>query len=339
MGVYNCQPLDKSMRVHCEELNVKKPFNEYLCGGKYYYKMNALSQQLTLPLLTEKRIALYIKREDRIHPFISGNKYRKLKYNLIEAKKRNLDTILTFGGAYSNHIVATAYAGKENGFYTVGIVRGEEIANKWIENPTLKTAKSHGMDFKFVSREQYRKKEDPIFLNKLEKEYRPYHILPEGGTNDLAIKGCEEILTEKDTSLDVVCCSVGTGGTMAGIINSSRPDQKIIGFPALKGDFLQENIRKFANRENWFLQTDYHFGGYAKVSENLINFINEFKSLTNIPLDPIYTGKQLYGVIDLIKKDFFKPKTKILVVHSGGLQGIRGMNAKLKRKKLPLIIV
>ena len=300
--------------------------------------MNVLTQQLTLPLLTEKRIALYIKREDCIHPFISGNKYRKLKYNLIEVKKRNLDTILTFGGAYSNHIVATAYIGKENGFHTVGIIRGEEIADKWKENPTLKTAKSYGMDFKFISREQYRKKEDRTFLNELKKEYRLCYILPEGGTNDLAIKGCEEILTVKDASFDVVCCSVGTGGTIAGIINSSRSGQKIIGFTALKGDFLQKDIRKFVHRENWFLQTDYHFGGYAKVSEDLINFINEFKSVTNIPLDPIYTGKQVYGVIDLIKKDFFKPETKILIIHSGGLQGIRGMNVELKRKKLPRLL-
>ena len=299
--------------------------------------MNVANQQVHLPLLKEKQVSLYIKREDQIHPFISGNKYRKLKYNLLEAKAKGFDVLLTFGGAYSNHIAATAYAGKEQGLKTIGVIRGEEIAEKWKQNPTLALAKEHGMHLKFISREAYRDKESATFLRKLEEEFGRCYVLPEGGTNTLAVKGCEEVLTKADMNFDVVCCCVGTGGTMAGIINSSSPDQKILGFPALKGDFLKEDIRKFVQKGNWELQLDYHFGGYAKVTHKLIAFINDFKLKTQIPLDPVYTGKMVFGILDLVQKDYFRPHTKILAIHSGGLQGIAGMNIVLKRKKSPLI--
>ncbi|MEE9362758.1 MAG: pyridoxal-phosphate dependent enzyme [Cellulophaga sp.] len=299
--------------------------------------MNVPNQQVFLPILKEKKVSLFIKREDLIHPFISGNKYRKLKYNLLEAKNRGCTAILTFGGAFSNHIAATAFAGKEQQLKTIGVIRGEEIASKWEQNPTLRMASSHGMRFKFISRDKYRDKENSSFLKELEAEFGKCYLLPEGGSNTLAVKGCEEILTKADAEFDVVSCSVGTGGTISGIINASNLNQNIIGFPALKGDFLKEDIRKFARKENWSLQTDYHFGGYAKINEDLVQFINEFKLKTTIPLDPVYTGKQIYGIIDLIKKDFFAPNTKILSIHSGGLQGIEGMNDRLKKKNLPLL--
>ena len=173
----------------------------------------------------------------------------------------------------------------------------------------------------------------------MDKELGPYYLIPEGGTNLLAVKGCEEILTPADKDFNVLCSSVGTGGTLAGIINSSLHYQRIIGFPSLKGDFLKKDIRNFTAKENWEINTDYHFGGYAKVSEALIGFINYFKDKTNIPTDPIYTGKLLYGILDLVKNDYFKPGTKILAIHSGGLQGIAGMNLVLKKKNLPLIKV
>ena len=280
-----------------------------------------------------------VKREDLIHPFISGNKYRKLKYNILEAKQRGLDTILTFGGAYSNHIAATAYAGNLFGIKTIGVIRGEELSRNWMLNPTLAQAHRHGMDFRFISREAYRCKSESSFLELLNKDLGPYYMIPEGGTNLLAVKGCEEILTPQDKDFDVLCSSVGTGGTLAGIINSSLHYQSIIGFPSLKGDFLKKDIRNFTAKENWEINTDYHFGGYAKVSEALIGFINYFKDKTNIPTDPIYTGKLLYGILDLVKNDYFKPGTKILAIHSGGLQGIAGMNLVLKKKNLPLIKV
>lgn len=295
------------------------------------------NQQVHLPLLTEKGVSLYLKREDLLHPHISGNKYRKLKYNLIEAQKGAFSTILTFGGAFSNHIAATAYAGREYGFRTVGIIRGEELAGKWEHNPTLLMANANGMQFKFVSRANYRQRENIGFLKELENEFGNCYLLPEGGTNAQAIKGCREILTPGDDGFDIISCAVGTGGTIAGIIDSSHTSQYILGFPALKGDFLKEDICKFVLKTNWELQTDYHFGGYAKVDSKLINFINDFKQLTGIPLDPIYTGKHLYGILDLVEKDYFSPNTRILAIHTGGLQGIVGMNIILKMKNLPLL--
>ncbi|MFS4494451.1 1-aminocyclopropane-1-carboxylate deaminase/D-cysteine desulfhydrase [Maribacter sp. 2308TA10-17] len=301
--------------------------------------MQVKNQSVHLPILTEKQISLTIKREDLIHPFISGNKYRKLKYNIEAAKTQGCVTLLTFGGAFSNHIAATAYAGKVHDLQTIGVIRGEELSQKWKTNPTLKLASEHGMRFKFISRNAYRDKNSEEFRKELESEFGKFYLLPEGGSNKLAVKGCEEIVTAEDIEFDFVCSSVGTGGTLAGIITATKQNQRVLGFPALKGDFLKEDIRNFTPKKNWELQTDYHFGGYAKVSAELIHFINDFKMLTKIPLDPIYTGKMLYGILDLIKKDYFKPKTKILAVHTGGLQSIAGMNANLKKKNLPQITI
>jgi 1-aminocyclopropane-1-carboxylate deaminase len=283
-------------------------------------------------------IKLFIKREDKIHPFISGNKYRKLKYNLIEAQNTKQHTLLTFGGAYSNHIAAVAAAGKEFGFKTIGVIRGEELSAKISENSTLSYAQDCEMQFKFVSREAYRTKTSLKFINSLKTEFGDFYLIPEGGTNDFAVKGCEEILTDDDAFFDIVCCSVGTGGTISGLINASSPHQKIIGFPALKGDFLQKDISKFTPKSNWELNTDYHFGGYAKINSELVEFINKFKVEHNILLDPIYTGKMMFGLFDLIKNNHFQKGTKILAIHTGGLQGIEGMNAYLKQKKMPLIL-
>ncbi|MDT7828193.1 pyridoxal-phosphate dependent enzyme [Pricia sp. S334] len=295
------------------------------------------NQAVTLPILSEKQVSLTIKREDLIHPLISGNKFRKLKYNLIESHRKGFDTVLTFGGAFSNHIAATAYAGKLQGLKTVGIIRGHELAEKWESNPTLRSASDQGMQLEFVSREAYRDKENPSYLKYLQHRFGPCYLLPEGGTNPLAVKGCEEILTPSDADFDVICCPVGTGGTLAGIINASLENQQILGFPALNGGFLSEDIRNFARKENWELVDDYHFGGYAKVTGELVHFINDFKKRTCIPLDPIYTGKMVLGIFELIKKDYFPPKTRILVVHTGGLQGISGMNIHLKKKNLPAL--
>ncbi|WP_125722494.1 1-aminocyclopropane-1-carboxylate deaminase/D-cysteine desulfhydrase [Flavobacterium ustbae] len=282
-------------------------------------------------------ISLTIKREDQNHPFISGNKLRKLKYNLLQAKAENKKTLLTFGGAFSNHIAAVAYAGKEQGFKTIGIIRGDELSDKIEENPTLKFAQENGMQFEFVSREEYRLKNEISFIEKLKDKFGDFYLVPEGGTNELAVKGCEEILTNEDSVFNYVCCAVGTGGTISGLINSSLQNQKILGFPALKGDFLQDEIRIFAKQDNWNLISDYHFGGYGKINLELIEFINAFFEETKVPLDPIYTGKMVFGVIDLIGKNYFPAHSKILLIHTGGLQGIDGMNIKLKQKKLPIL--
>jgi 1-aminocyclopropane-1-carboxylate deaminase len=277
-------------------------------------------------------IALYIKREDLLHPYISGNKFRKLKYNLVQAKKENKNTLLTFGGAFSNHILAVAAAGNTNGFKTIGIIRGEELVDKVNDNPTLKRAQDFGMDFEFVTRESYREKGSLNFKERIKQKFGDVYIIPEGGTNDLAVKGCEEILTSNDEKFDYICCAVGTGGTISGIINCSKNSQQVLGFPALKGDFLREDICSFVSKTNWDLITAYHFEGYGKVSEELIQFINEFYQKYKIPLDPIYTGKMVFGVFDLINKNYFADNSKILMIHTGGLQGVAGMNKFLKQK-------
>jgi 1-aminocyclopropane-1-carboxylate deaminase len=293
-----------------------------------------MNQQI---ILENSSITLFVKREDLLHPSISGNKFRKLKYNLEEARIQKADTLLTFGGAYSNHIAAVAAAGVEHGFKTIGIIRGEEIVNKVGDNPTLSFAQHCGMKLIFTTRQQYRHK-NLEELSVSGTECDKFYIIPEGGTNELAVRGCEEILTPEDSEFDYVCCAVGTGGTIAGIINSSAAHQKILGFPALKGNFLADEISKFAHGNNWELISGYEFGGYAKIDADLITFINAFYKQTNIALDPVYTGKVLFGVMDLIKGDFFPTRSKILVIHTGGLQGIKGMNIKLNSKNLPLII-
>lgn len=301
--------------------------------------MQGINQEVHLSILKEKQLTLFVKREDLIHPFISGNKYRKLKYNILAAKEEGQHALLTFGGAFSNHIAATAYAGKKYGLRTIGVIRGEELTQSWRQNPTLTKAHGHGMEFKFVSRSQYKQRSNISYLKTLQEEEGPFYLVPEGGTNALAIKGCEEILSREDKDFNVICSSVGTGGTIAGIINAAQENQKVIGFPSLKGDFLKKDICNFVAKENWELNLNYHFGGYAKVSKELIDFINHFKERTNIPTDPIYTGKLLYGILDLVKQDYFDPGTRILAVHTGGLQGVEGMNLVLKKKNLPLIKV
>jgi len=292
--------------------------------------------------LEEKKVELFIKREDLIHPFVSGNKFRKLKYNLLEAKKLKKKALLTFGGAYSNHVVATAVAGKLAGFKTFGIIRGDELTKNLKqtleENATLREAHENGMKLQFVTREQYRQKSSFGFIEKMKNKWGDFYLIPEGGTNCLAVDGCEEILIDKDSKFDYICSAVGTGGTISGLINSSKKHQKIIGFPALKGNFLSEEIRKFISRKkNWSLQKAYHFGGYAKHTEELIDFINTFKEETGVLLDPVYTGKMLFGILDLVQKDTFAEGSKILAIHTGGIQGIAGFNQKLIQKNQEVI--
>ncbi len=282
-------------------------------------------------------ITVTVKREDLIHPYVSGNKFRKLKYNLLQAEKENKGCLLTFGGAFSNHIAAVAYAAQESGLQSIGIIRGDELRDKIAQNPTLVFAQACGMQLEFVSREAYRNKNSAEFIAQLQAKWGDFYLIPEGGTNALAVEGCQEILTQEDAAFDYICCAVGTGGTISGIINSSLPHQKVLGFPALKGAFLQDEICIFAKKNNWELIEEYHFGGYAKVNEALIHFINQFFKENNIPLDPIYTGKLFFGVIERIQNNYFPPESKILLIHTGGLQGIQGMNNTLKNKQLPLI--
>ena len=298
--------------------------------------MHSINQKI--PLSFPNNIELYIKREDLLHPIISGNKFRKLKYNIQEAKRLGHSTLLTFGGAFSNHILAVAGAGAEFGFSTIGVIRGEEIEYKIHENPTLLKAQELGMKFYFVSRSDYREKENTNFKEKLQTIFGNFYLIPEGGTNNLAIKGCEEILTKEDKEwFSHVVCSVGTGGTLSGLINSSNKNQYIIGFSSLKGSFLSDVIRNFVSNNNWEINDEYHFGGYGKVSNELINFLNSFYTQTSIPLDPVYTGKMVFGVLDKIKEGYFPENSKILIIHTGGLQGIKGMNFVLSKNNKEIL--
>lgn len=282
------------------------------------------------PDLEKHDIQLFIKREDLTDPYISGNKFRKLKYNLLEAKNMGHHTILTFGGAFSNHIHAVAYAGYKFGFKTIGIIRGEE---KLPLNATLKEAHAFGMHLHYIARSKYKNKLDPKFNAELISNFGKYYLVPEGGSNVLAVKGSSEMIDEDVLTFNHICCASGTGGTLAGIIAGLNGKNKVWGFPALKNaGFLKEIIHDLilnynaATYNNWNLILDYHFGGYAKYNWDLISFINSFKKKHNIQLDPIYTGKLLYGIYDLVRKGFFDKGDRILAIHTGGLQGIKGFN-------------
>ncbi|AGC77338.1 1-aminocyclopropane-1-carboxylate deaminase [Nonlabens dokdonensis] len=286
-----------------------------------------------------------IKREDLLHKEVSGNKLRKLKYNLIEAQKQGHDTILTYGGAFSNHIAATAAAGKLLGLKTVGVIRGEELGKNQehtlSNNSTLQLAQKNGMQFHFVSREAYRQKESKDFFNKMKAVFGSFYHIPEGGTNALAVKGTEEILSEFDKeNYDLICVAAGTGGTAAGIINSASKHQKVIVFSALKGDFMKAEIEKYTSHKDFEVVNEDVFGGYAKSDDGLISYMNtRFReSVTQInpqgiPLEPIYTAKMLYGIEHKVKTGVIKGKTRILAIHTGGLQSIAGFNNVLEKKR------
>ncbi len=298
---------------------------------------NSCVDVVDLAVFNLKDFSLSILRDDLLHHFVSGNKFRKLKYNIEAAQQQGQETLLTFGGAFSNHISAVASAGKEVGFKTIGIVRGEELENKIFENPTLSFAKACGMKLHFLSREAYKAKYEIEFINNLKKQFGEFYLLPEGGTNALAVKGCEEILTETEAHFDYICAPVGTGGTIAGLVKASIEGQHVLGFSALKGTFQFSEIAKYTSKTNFEITDAYCFGGYGKIDVDLIRFMNEFKEKTNIPLDPIYTGKMMFGLMDLLKKGYFKENSRILAIHTGGLQGVSGMNQKLKKKNLPII--
>lgn len=290
-------------------------------------------QRIEYPLLDRYKLQLSVKREDLLHPHISGNKWRKLKYNLLSAKETEADTLLTFGGAYSNHIAAVAAAGREWGFRTIGIIRGEE--HKTL-NPTLHFAQEQGMQLQYMSRETYREKHSPEVIDSLKEAFGPFFMIPEGGSNALAVKGCAEITDDFERgSYDFVCAPCGTGGTLAGLLAGMNRRGQVLGFPALKGgSFLKKDIDSLTDAyngeiyHNYQLITDYHFGGYAKWKPELINFINIFHDVTGVQLDPVYTGKMFYGLYDLARKHYFKPGSKILAIHTGGLQGIKGFNER-----------
>lgn len=274
-------------------------------------------QTLQLP----QPVQLTIKRLDLIHPQISGNKFFKLKYNLLAAQQQGFSQVLTFGGAFSNHIAATAFAAQHFGFQSIGMIRGEELASQPF-NPTLQTAQDLGMQLHFLSRFEYRLRHQAEYLQQLQQQYPQAFIIPEGGSNALAIQGTQEILSPDDLeNYDVICCAVGTGGTLAGIIESSSEQQHVLGFSALKGDFLKHDIQQWTDKSNWSLTDAYCCGGYAKITPKLLHFMQQFEQQHHIPLEQVYTAKMMMGLLDLIQYHHFPAHTRILAIHTGGLQG------------------
>lgn len=276
------------------------------------------------PLLEHHQVNLWIKRDDLLHPIISGNKWRKLKYNLDAALSLGADTLISMGGAYSNHLHALAYVGKSIGLKTIGIIRGESPKPL---TPTLLDMESWGMELRFVSRSDYRHYRDYKCSQDLPGIKPKQYWLPEGGANSLALKGVEELAKEIDIPYDTLCAACGTGATLAGLIKAVSGQQSVLGFAALKNaDFLLSDVQALLSGEfhHWEIFQDYHFGGFAKLNPALALFMSDFEQKTSIPLEPVYTGKMLYGLYDLIAKGHFKPGQRIIAVHTGGLQGKRG---------------
>ena len=277
--------------------------------------------------LRKAGVRLLIKREDLNHPEISGNKWWKLKYNLAEAICQEKDTLLTFGGSHSNHIYATAAAANILGLRSIGIIRGEE---SFPLNPTLAFARSKGMQLHYLDRESYREKSDPEKIEEFRTQFGDFFLIPEGGTNELAVKGCKEFGEQlrQESAFDYLCLPVGTGGTMAGMIEALGPLQTIIGFSALKGGgFLEGEVHSLINPARgkdcarWRIETGYHFGGYAKVTKKLREFILLEHKKHGLPLDLVYTAKTLFGIYDLVRKNEIPEGSVILMLHTGGLQG------------------
>jgi 1-aminocyclopropane-1-carboxylate deaminase len=281
------------------------------------FKANPVPYQ---PLALQAGIDLDIKRLDLIHPTISGNKFFKLKYNFLAAQQQQKTTLLSFGGAYSNHLYALAHAAKQYGFASVGIVRGEELGDRPL-NPNLACVQNLGMQLQFVSRAEYRLKHQAQYLAQLQQQFPEAYILPEGGSNALAVAGCMEILSTHDRQYyDVICCAVGSGGTLAGLINASSSHQRVLGFAALKGDFLGQQVQQWSHKSNWQIVPEDHFGGYGRFNTSLLQYIAEFERRHAVPLEPIYTGKMLYRLEQMLSRNAFARPCKILVIHSGGLQ-------------------
>ncbi len=290
----------------------------------------------------EKGVELFMKRDDLIHTEISGNKWRKLKYNLLKAKSQNKKMIITLGGAYSNHIAATAALGKEFGIKTKGIIRGDEFKEL---NSTLKKAEANGMELEFISREHYAERNEDWFKQEVLERHEQALFVPEGGANYLGMQGCAEIVQEINLDFDYICTSAGTGTTASGLSMGLKENQRLLIFPSLKGaSFLHDEIEKQLywalldeesakeQSEKSTLFLDYHFGGYAKVNIELIEFMRSFYAKTQIKLDPVYTAKMVFGVYDLIEKNYFKKGNKLVLLHTGGLQGIRGIETIIKEK-------
>lgn len=296
-------------------------------------------QELPEPAARAAGVRLLLWRDDLVNPDLPGNKARKLKYNLLEASHLEHSKLLAFGGAYSNHLAAVAAAGRLRGFATAGLVRGEAAG---APNPTLARCAADGMALHYLDRITYRRRAEPAFLAEVQAQFGPAYLLPEGGTNVLALKGMAELAAEirQCVAFDALAVAVGTGGTLAGLLTGLRGPETAVGVAALKnGSFLEADINALTRAAtgqvlaNYALATDYHFGGYAKYSADLLAFIRQFEARHGVLLDPIYTGKLLFGVLDLIDRGHFRPGSTVVAVHTGGLQAWAGWNERFNDRQ------
>lgn len=307
-------------------------------------------QKIDHPLFNRHGVELFIKREDLVHPQISGNKWYKLKYNLLHAREQGFTRIVSFGGAFSNHLHALAFAGHQFGFQTIGFIRGEVTKPL---NPTLADAADWGMELHFLSRSEYRRRHEPEFVTQLVEPHQPCFVIPEGGANEYALAGCAEIvetISQQLPDYDYVCVPCGTGATLAGIVAALNPSNskragksraQVLGFKALKGHVsLADDISTMLAGETgvdavpWQLIDEFHCGGFAKITPELVTFMQQWQQQTGIALEPLYTGKMLFGLCELVERGFFAAGTKIVAVHTGGMQGLRGMQARIERLAL-----
>lgn len=278
-------------------------------------------QKIDSNIFKKNNLNVYIKRDDLIHPFISGNKWRKCHYLLKDIQRKGFKTALTFGGAYSNHIHAFSYACNELGLKSIGVIRGDELANKPL-NKTLLFAKENGMDLIFVSREEYKLRYEKSYIDELQEKFNAY-IVPEGGSTTFAVDGFKDMVDEirKEVKFDHIFVPCGSGGTIAGI-NANLTTEIVYGINVLKGteSDIASLINQYSNKQNYKIINDYHFGGYAKKNDKLDFFINEFESLYNIEIESVYSGKMFFAFFDMVNKGELKNSTVVLC-HTGGLQG------------------
>ncbi|MEP6712131.1 MAG: pyridoxal-phosphate dependent enzyme [Ferruginibacter sp.] len=294
---------------------------------------NLKFNKLEAPLLSDKQVELYVARLDEIHPVISGNKIFKLHYFLQEAMQSRHKTLLTFGGAYSNHLVAAAFAGNNCGIKTIGIVRGEAEKNM---SHTLQQCLHYGMQLQYISRSDYKSTSDPDFINTLKLQYGDFTLVPEGGYHPRGAEGASLIIDLlKDKNATHICTATGTATTLAGLLLKARQSQQVIAVPVIKNmNDIEERLYYLTNRKkhiNLQVFDSYHFGGYAKKTATLVNFMNDFYTQYSIPTDFVYTAKMMYAIIDKIKQDFFPPGSSIVCLHTGGLQGNQSLRPGMLR--------
>ena len=283
-----------------------------------------LNQQIFSERYLNNEIEVFIKRLDLIDPFISGNKLFKLKHNVDRALLEKKNMLITFGGAFSNHILATAAYAKKKKIDCLAIVRGEEYSEL---NPLLTLAKEYGMNFCFVSRKEYAKRNDNNYISELIRKYKKAFIVPEGGNNKLGVLGAEEILETQDKSFDYIICPIGTGATLSGIVNSSNRSQKVIGINCINDTKdINKNISQKTNKNNWEIINEFNFGGFAKFDNLLTEYLKKFKLNYKITLDLNYTAKMFFGFEKLIERRYFQRKSKVLLIHTGGIYGNLGFN-------------